>query len=310
MSASFNKVLPDLSKLEPLDGTNYRRWSQKLLIFFEQLEIDYMLFEDLLSVVTTKILTTPITPASGVISPSIPDPTKKNEKHDKDNKTVRGHLLNHMPNYLFDLYIHQKSAKKIWNTLEKCFGADDTGKKNYVVGKLLQFQMVDNNPVMEQVHEYENLVADVLNEGMKLCETFQANVLLEKFPPSWNDYRRYLKHLDKDLTLQELISHMKIEEANHLKDKSISLPIDSSIKANVVQFAGPSDKDRFKGKNNNTKKGAYQRKENKFNKSDPKIGKQKLTCYVCSKPGHKAHQCYKRHGQKKPDQTTITDSKS
>ncbi|GJS43055.1 dehydrodolichyl diphosphate synthase 2-like protein [Tanacetum coccineum] len=46
MSVSFNKVFCDLSKLEPLDGTNYKRWSQKLLIFFEQLEIDYVLSQD------------------------------------------------------------------------------------------------------------------------------------------------------------------------------------------------------------------------------------------------------------------------
>lgn len=48
--------------------------------------------------------------------------------------------------------------------------------------------MVDNKPIMEQVHENENLTADVLNEEMKVCEIFQANVLLEKFPPSWSDY--------------------------------------------------------------------------------------------------------------------------
>ncbi|KAA0060696.1 ty1-copia retrotransposon protein [Cucumis melo var. makuwa] len=51
------------------------------------------------------------------------------------------------------------------------------------------FQMTDDKPVMEQIHEYENLVANVLSEGMKMCEILQANVLLEKFPPSWNDYR-------------------------------------------------------------------------------------------------------------------------
>ncbi|KAL0328353.1 UNVERIFIED_CONTAM: Retrovirus-related Pol polyprotein from transposon TNT 1-94 [Sesamum calycinum] len=45
MAMSISKALPDLSKLEPLNGTNYKRWSQKLLIFFEQLDIDYMLFK-------------------------------------------------------------------------------------------------------------------------------------------------------------------------------------------------------------------------------------------------------------------------
>ena len=44
----LNKTLPDVSKLEPLDGKNYKRWSQKLLIFFKQLEIDYMLYEDVI----------------------------------------------------------------------------------------------------------------------------------------------------------------------------------------------------------------------------------------------------------------------
>ena len=56
--------------------------------------------------------------------------------------------------------------------------------------------------VMDQVHEYENLVANVLCEGIKMCEMLQANVMLEKFPPSWSDYRNQLKHKKKDLTLQ------------------------------------------------------------------------------------------------------------
>ncbi|KAA0042258.1 ty1-copia retrotransposon protein [Cucumis melo var. makuwa] len=49
--------------------------------------------------------------------------------------------------------------------------------------------MTDDKPVVKQIHEYENLVANVLFEGMKMCEILQANVLLEKFPPSWNDYQ-------------------------------------------------------------------------------------------------------------------------
>ena len=47
MTLSINKALPNLSKLEPMDGTNYKHWPQKLLIFFEQLKVDYVLFSDL-----------------------------------------------------------------------------------------------------------------------------------------------------------------------------------------------------------------------------------------------------------------------
>jgi len=54
---------------------------------------------------------------------------------------------------------------------------------------------------MEQLHTYENLCAEVLNKGMMMCEILQANVLIEKFLPSWSDYRNHLKHKKKDLTL-------------------------------------------------------------------------------------------------------------
>ncbi|XP_016496225.1 uncharacterized protein LOC107815212 [Nicotiana tabacum] len=190
MATTLNKTLLDLSKLEPLDGNNYKRWSQIFLIFFEQLEVDYVLFND----PPADIVADNSNFANIVVAD---DATKK--KFEKDNKAVRGHLLSHMTSPLFDLFINYKSAKVTWDSLEKKYGADDAGKNKYVVGKWIKFQMVEDKPIMEQVHEYEILIADVLNEGMEMCEILQANVVLEKFPPSWNDYRNQLKHKKKKL---------------------------------------------------------------------------------------------------------------
>ncbi|KAL0295039.1 UNVERIFIED_CONTAM: hypothetical protein Sangu_2514600 [Sesamum angustifolium] len=123
---------------------------------------------------------------------------------------------------------------------------------------------------MDQVHEYENLVADVLSEGMKMCDVLQANVLLEKFPPSWSEYLNHLKHKKNDMNLQELISHMRTEEANRLKDKEIS---NSSIsfKANLVE-SSPSRKDRLQPKGKKFQKGGQQKT---FKGNDGKIQKTK-----------------------------------
>ncbi|KAA0031694.1 ty1-copia retrotransposon protein [Cucumis melo var. makuwa] len=116
-----NKILPDLSKLEPLDGTNYRRWSQKLLIFFEQLEVDYVLTTDLPTSdppTTTSTSSDPESSTGPLTAVAVTDQVKKDqvidpEKYAKDNKTVRGHLLNHMSDPMFDLFVVQKSAKDI-----------------------------------------------------------------------------------------------------------------------------------------------------------------------------------------------------
>ncbi|KAK9740262.1 hypothetical protein RND81_03G023200 [Saponaria officinalis] len=160
----------------------------------------------------------------------------------------------------------------------------------------------DGKPIMEQLHVYENLCADVVNEGMKLDDIFVDNVLLEKFPPSWSEYRNHLKHKKKDLYLQELVGHMRTEEANRLKDKPVSLSLNTSVvsvKANLVESGGPSNFEKFKGKGK-AKVGAGKNqgpiKKNgprKHTKPVAKIQKPKgpIICYVCGKTGHKAYQC-------------------
>ncbi|XP_074267120.1 uncharacterized protein LOC141590425 [Silene latifolia] len=173
----ISKIVPDISKIEQLDGQNYKRWSQKLLMFFEQLEIDYVLFND---------PPKPIVPSDAETTPPPSKDVKSNEeviaKFVKDNKTARCHILNNMVNPLFDLFADNKSAKVIWESLLKKYGADDTGKKKYVVGKWLQFKLVDGKSIMEQVHVYENLCADIVSEGMKLDDLFVANVFVGKIP--------------------------------------------------------------------------------------------------------------------------------
>ncbi|KAK9670368.1 hypothetical protein RND81_13G196800 [Saponaria officinalis] len=273
MATIPSKFITDLSKLEPLDGSNYKRWSQKLLIFFEQLEIDYVLVQDCPEPIFDVTADATVTPPPAAV-------IKKNEdeirKHEKENKIARFLILNHMVNSMFDLFMVHKSAKTIWKLLEKKYGADDAGQRKYVV------------------HVYENLCADVLNEDMKMCEIFQANVLLEKFSPSWSDYRNHLKHKKRDLT----------EEANRLKDKSDSVPI-NRYNANLVESGG-SSKDRFKGKGRMVHKQGQKLNHNKFTKPIPKVQKPDLVCYVCGKPGHKAYKCVQRHGpQNKPNQNAA-----
>ncbi|KAL2237784.1 UNVERIFIED_CONTAM: hypothetical protein Sindi_0970100 [Sesamum indicum] len=121
MVVPIAKTLPDLSKLEPLDGTNYKRWSQKLLIFFEQLDVDYVLFQippETPAEISTLAITAAAIPAEGTTTKSEHE-TKL--KYDRDNKMVRDHLLNHMNNSLFDLFVNYKSAKEIWTTMEATY---------------------------------------------------------------------------------------------------------------------------------------------------------------------------------------------
>ena len=127
MTAPFQKNLPELYKIEPLDGTNYKRQPQKLLLCFEQLEIDYVLASEHLDEGNTsqntngeKSLSTPTTPKTH----GIPLDEVAKKKLEKDNKLARGYLLNNMSNPLFDLFVNFKSTKIIQNKLEAKYGSD------------------------------------------------------------------------------------------------------------------------------------------------------------------------------------------
>uniref|UniRef100_A0A7N2LRG7 Reverse transcriptase zinc-binding domain-containing protein n=1 Tax=Quercus lobata TaxID=97700 RepID=A0A7N2LRG7_QUELO len=71
-------------------------------------------------------------------------------------------------------------------------------------------------------------------EGMAIDDAFQAVALIEKLPPSWKEYRNYLKHKKRDTSLEDLIVHIRIEESNQEKDKS-DLASEFSSKANLVE---------------------------------------------------------------------------
>jgi hypothetical protein len=45
--------------------------------------------------------------------------------------------------------------------------------KKYVVGRFLDYKMVYQKPIMDQVHEYQHIVIETLGGRMKVDEAFK-----------------------------------------------------------------------------------------------------------------------------------------
>uniref|UniRef100_A0A2N9FSN7 Retrovirus-related Pol polyprotein from transposon TNT 1-94-like beta-barrel domain-containing protein n=1 Tax=Fagus sylvatica TaxID=28930 RepID=A0A2N9FSN7_FAGSY len=209
---------PDMSKLEPFDGNYYKRWSERMLFYLESIHVDFVLFNDR-------------------VPDDVLEPTRSTSirTYEKANRTCRGHILHYLSNSLFDIYCGYNSAKEIWDALKKKYSMEDAGFKKYVVGRFLDYKMVDEKPIMDQVHEYQHIVLEILAEGMKIDEAFQAAALIEKLPPSWKDYRNYLKHKKRELSMEDLVVHIRIEESNRLRDQIEHVNHDFIYKANMVE---------------------------------------------------------------------------
>ncbi|GJR11908.1 pol polyprotein [Tanacetum coccineum] len=152
--------------------------------------------------------------------------------------------------------------------------------------------MVDSKSVVSQVQDLQVLLHDIHAEGMTLSETFQVAAIIEKLPPSWVEFKNYLKHKRKEMSVEDLVVHLRIEEDNKLAQKDTYTP--DSAKANMVEHVGSSSRFNSKG-NKKDKRKNDKKSKGKSEYLAPKAGivKQKFqgTCYNCDQPGHRAANC-------------------
>ena len=116
---------------EKFSGLNFKRWQQKMMFYLTTLNFTRFLIED---------------------------PPTANE-NDRDSLMVfdvwkshdylcRNYVLNSLTDPLYNVYNMKKSAKELWESLDKKYQTEDAGTKKFVVGRSLDYKMVDSKTVV------------------------------------------------------------------------------------------------------------------------------------------------------------------
>ena len=197
----------------------------------------------------------------------------------------RNYILNGLDNALYNVYTPFNNARDLWESLEKKFKTEDAGLKKFVVGKFLD---TDNETVIVQVQKLQLIFYEIEAEGMTISEPFQVASVIEKLPSGWKDFKNYLKHKRKDMSLEDLIVRLRIEEDNRGSEKKPN----QSVQANVV---------KQKPKNNKKRENASEGSKKKF------VKKFKGKCINCDKMGHKSQDC--RSKKKDPKEANLVGDK-
>ncbi|XP_019246492.1 PREDICTED: uncharacterized protein LOC109226148 [Nicotiana attenuata] len=155
-------------------------------------------------------------------------PAKKPEKFsDVDFKQAwkhsdflcKNYILSCLEDSLYNVYSVMITSKEWWNALDKKYKTEDVGLKKFVPAKFLDLKMVDSKSLITQVQELQVIVHDLLAEGMVINEVFQVTTFIEKLPPMWKDFKNYLKHKRKEMTFEDLVVRLGIEEDNKAAEK-------------------------------------------------------------------------------------------
>ena len=111
----------------------------------------------------------------------------------------RNYILNGLDNTLYNVYSLLKTTKELWESLDKKYKTKNDGIDKFIVRKFLEYLMVDSKTVISQVQELQVIFHDIHAEGMILNESFQVVAIIEKLPPSWKDFKNYLKHKRREM---------------------------------------------------------------------------------------------------------------
>ena len=147
------------------------------------------------------------------------------------------------------MYIDKKKVKELWESLDQKYKTEDASAKKFVMGRFLDYKMVDSKTVVSQVQELHVILHEILVEGMMLSETFQVAAIIEKLPPAWKDFKNYLKHKRKEMSIKDLVIILRIEEdIEDLKIKLYIIPMRLRLTLwNMVKVPS-SIKNTIKGK--------------------------------------------------------------
>ena len=134
---------------------------------------------------------------------------------------------------------------------------------------------------------------------MKMDEAISVSCIIDKLPYSWKDFKHTLKHGKEELSLIQLGSHLRIEEALWMQESG--KPKDSS---SVHMAEEEESSARRKGR-----KRPWRNTKGDSNK------KTKVSCWICGKAGHFKRDCptnkslnhdKQRHKSGSKDQGTST----
>ncbi|XP_069150404.1 uncharacterized protein [Solanum lycopersicum] len=102
---------------------------------------------------------------------------------------------------------------------EKKYKTEDAGMKKFIVTKFLDYKMIDSKTVITQVQELHVIIHDHLAEGLIVNDIFQVTAIIEKLPPMLKNFKNYLKHKRKEMTVEDLIIRLRIVEDNKAAEK-------------------------------------------------------------------------------------------
>ena len=185
----------DALRPDKFTGVHFKRWQVKTTLWLTALKVFH---------------------ASVGAPEGITDEDRR--KFQEANTMFVGCILSVLADRLCDVYMHINDGKILWDALNAKFGATDAGSELYIMESFHDYKMVNNRSVVEQAHEIQCIVKELELLKCVLPDKFVAGCMIAKLPPSWRNFATTLKHKRQEISVENLIASLDVEEKARAKD--------------------------------------------------------------------------------------------
>ena len=269
-------------KPKKFSGVNFKRWQQKMLFYLTTLNLARFLTEEAPKLKEDEL---------DIQFISVVDAWKHYDF------LCRNYVMNTLTDSLYNVYTDKKTAKELWESLDRKYKTEDVGAKKFVVSRFLDYKMVDSKTVVSQVQKLQVILHEIHAEGMMLRKTFQVAAIIEKLPLTWKDFKNYLKHKRKEISIEDQVIRLHIKEDNLGSEKKM-VHNANEAKANFVELGQSS---KFK-KGNNKGKCTKLGPKGEVSKKQKFLGKS----FNYGKQGHRSLDC-RLPKRNKPKEANVID---
>uniref|UniRef100_A0A2N9IN53 Uncharacterized protein n=1 Tax=Fagus sylvatica TaxID=28930 RepID=A0A2N9IN53_FAGSY len=270
LSNSLSDLAPQEVPIEAnrFDGKNYNCWAQQMESFLKQLKIAYVLTDPCPSVTLGPEATTE----------EIAQAKLDEQDWLKDDFICRRNILSSLSDPLFYRYSKRaRSAKELWKELKFVYLYEEFGTKRSQVKKYIDFQMVEERLIVEQVLEFNCIADSIVAAGMLIEENFHVSVIISKLPSSWKDF--CIKVMCEEyLPFRKLMDYLRIEEESRNQEKQGE---SSNLLGNQVWKCRPKMRDI-------TPPNMH------WNRQESEMDGRPIVCHKCGKKGHISQNCRRK----------------
>ncbi|KAL8464383.1 hypothetical protein ACS0TY_034056 [Phlomoides rotata] len=194
----------------------------------------------------------------------------------------------------------EKTGIDIWKKLESLYQTKSVSNKLYVKQKLLDFRMLEDKNLSEQLNTFNRYVDDLEDLDVKLEDDDNALMLLNALPRSLENFKDVVLFGRQDqVSYDGVLAVVKTKILRvHGRDFKAEKKTHDSAESLNVKFKNGGKKS-IKGKGGQFDKGKGKSKEDGF--------VEKRKCYTCNKAGHLRRNCPEKKGNKDTTDAAVAE---